>query len=211
MQVKLLRVLQEGMVEPVGSETTRKVDVRIISATNRDLKEMVTRGEFRDDLYYRLAVVPVDVPPLRERRNDIPLLAQRFLADISAKLDRQGMELSAEAMSVLVSHSWPGNIRQLQNAIQYTMIRCRDTVVLPDHLPPEITGPLSPLALHAAPPTEPGKVGRKPKLARESVAAALARAGGNKAKAARMLGVGRATLYNFLKDHADVVPDLDVN
>jgi PAS domain S-box-containing protein len=207
MQVKLLRVLQEGTVEPVGSESSRKVDVRIICATNRDLREMVDGGEFRDDLYYRLAVVPITVPPLRERRNDIPLLAQRFLDDISGSVGREGMALSDEAMSVLASYAWPGNVRQLQNAIQFTLIRCHDTLILPHHLPPEIieTTPL----IRSTPPSTPGKVGRKPKLMRDSVAAALTRAGGNKAKAARILGVGRATLYNFLKDHADLVVPAD--
>ncbi|MBD3316271.1 MAG: PAS domain S-box protein [Chitinivibrionales bacterium] len=211
MQVKLLRVLQEGMVEPVGSERSRMVDVRIICATNRDLREMVTNGEFRDDLYYRLAVVPIEVPPLRERRNDIPLLAKRFLEEISRKLGREGMEFSDEAMSVMIAHSWPGNVRQLQNAIQYTMIRCHETIVRPVHFPPEVLDVIPSIQIDVMTHAEPGRVGRKPKLARTRVAAALNKAGGNKAKAARLLGVGRATLYNFLKDHADLVPDLEAS
>jgi len=140
MQVKILRVLQEKTFEPVGGEVTRKVDVRVISASNKNLAEMVKKGTFREDLYYRLAVVPIELPPLRERRNDIKLLADHFLKSVSEKLGRPGMQFSVEALSLLMSYAWPGNIRQLQNAMQYSMIKCHDNTVLPEHLPPELTG-----------------------------------------------------------------------
>jgi PAS domain S-box-containing protein len=201
MQVKLLRVLQEGIFEPVGSETSRKVDVRIICATNRDLRGMVARGRFREDLFYRLAVVPIELPPLRERRNDIPLLARHFLAKTTAKLSRGTITFSGDTLSVLMNYAWPGNVRQLQNAIQFALIKCRDGEILPEHLPPEI---LSSTYVPIGTPPVPGKVGRRPKLTNEVVERALVKAGGNKAKAARLLGVGRATLYNFMNSRERV-------
>jgi PAS domain S-box-containing protein len=203
VQVKLLRVLQEGTFEPVGSEETRKVDVRIISATNGNLLEMIQDGTFREDVYYRLAVVPVEMPPLRERRNDIPLLANHYLRRVSEQLGREGMVMDDSTMSVLMSYAWPGNIRQLQNAIQFTMIKCHSRQIMPEHLPPEILGATGVGGFGGEQQREPGKVGRKPKLSIRDVEFALRKAGGNKAKAARMLGVGRATLYNFLTDHPE--------
>ncbi len=205
MQVKLLRVLQEGIVEPVGSETQKKVDVRILCATNRNLREMVNRGEFREDLYYRLAVVPIELPPLRERRNDIVLLARHFLAKTAEKLSRGEMTFSEDAMSILMNYSWPGNVRQLQNVIQFAMIKCRGNKILAEHLPPEILNNTFIPMMTA----NGAKAGRKPKLNIEMVESALAKAGGNKAKAARILRVGRATLYNFLNSHSEVLAVAD--
>ncbi len=205
MQVKLLRVLQEGIVEPVGSETHKVVDVRILCATNRNLREMVARGEFREDLYYRLAVVPIEIPPLRERRNDIVLLARHFLARTAGKLSRKDMAFSEDAISVLINYSWPGNVRQLQNVIQFAMIKCRGNTVMPEHFPPEILSTTSVSLIGNG----GGKVGRKPKLTAEMVESALTKAGGNKAKAARILKVGRATLYNFLNNHSEVLAEVE--
>ena len=199
MQVKLLRVLQEGTFEPVGGEKTITVDVRIICATNKDLKERVRTGEFREDLYYRLAVVPIHVPPLRERRNDISILADHFLEKFSARLGRTGIEFSDATRSLLMSYAWPGNVRQLQNAIQFALIKSRGVRIEVAHLPPEIT---QGLILPSQPGEDaPAKAGRKPKLTEEIVTSALRRTAGNKARAARMLGVGRATLYNFLAEN----------
>jgi PAS domain S-box-containing protein len=211
IQVKLLRVLQEGTFEPVGSEKTKKVNVRIISATNKNLRELTRKGTFREDLFYRLAVVPIELPPLRDRRNDIPFLVEYFLKNIISKLNREKMTVSKEALSVLMSFSWPGNIRQLQNAIQYTMIKCHGTTIQPEHLPPEINGSISSFAITHVHAGQPGKVGRKPKLNEESVGMALEKTGGNKAKAARILGVGRATLYNFLKDNESILKSYDIS
>jgi DNA-binding NtrC family response regulator len=203
MQVKLLRVLQEGTFEPVGSEASRTSNVRVISATNKDLMDLVKKGQFREDLYYRLAVVPIDMPPLRERRNDIPLLVRHFLRETSEKLDRRDVELSDNAMSVMMSYAWPGNVRQLQNAIQFALIKCRTSPVLPEHLPPELHGSVF-MAGDDAKAGEAGRVGRRPKLTVQSVEFALRKTAGNKAKAARVLGVGRATLYNFLDGHPEL-------
>jgi DNA-binding NtrC family response regulator len=199
MQVKLLRVLQEGTFEPVGGEHTARVDVRVISATNKSLKELVRKGTFREDLYYRLAVVPIEVPPFRERRNDIALLGDHFLEKFAGRLGKVKMQFSDNVRSIFMSYGWPGNVRQLQNVIQFSLIKCKGQVIEPDHLPPEITASM-------VLPTQKqqdlsGKAGRKPKLSEETVTVALRRTAGNKAKAARMLGVGRATLYNFLTEN----------
>lgn len=210
MQVKLLRVLQEGIFEPVGSEKSKQVDVRIISATNKDLKDLVKKETFRDDLYYRLAVVPMEMPPLRERRNDIPILAQSFLSEISNKLGKKEMAFSDDTLSIFMSYSWPGNVRQLQNAIQYTMIKCRGNKILPQHLPPEITDTVVSYGEKGDAEERKGKVGRKPKLTEESVKMSLIKAGGNKAKAARVLGVGRATLYNFINENPHIISSLPI-
>ena len=198
MQVKLLRVLQEGVFEPVGSETSRQVDVRVICATNRNLKEMVATGTFREDLYYRLAVVPIELPPLRDRRNDIPLLAQHFLKKTTGRIGRSTLGFSDDTLSILMNYNWPGNVRQLQNAIQFSLVKCRSATIMPAHLPPEI---ISSSYVPVGVPRIPGKVGRRPKLTKEVVERALVKTGGNKAKTARLLGVGRATLYNFLNNH----------
>lgn len=200
-QVKLLRVLQEGTFDPVGDDKPKKVDVRIICATNRDLKEQVDKGAFREDLYYRLAVVPLELPPLRDRKNDITLLATRFLTDVAKKIDRSDMTLSPDALAVFSAYKWPGNVRQLQNAIQYALVKCKSGAILPPHLPPEITAAVPVLAVDDVDNSEHKRVGRKPKLSCESVAIALTKSGNNKAKAARMLGVGRATLYNFMNEN----------
>jgi PAS domain S-box-containing protein len=200
MQVKLLRVLQEGIVEPVGGEIQKKVDVRVICATNRDLKALIAEGLFRNDLYYRLAVMPIELPPLRNRRGDIELLAGHFLDEYSKKLGKEVLSFSEEAMGLFMRYDWPGNVRQLQNAIQFALIKCRDRQIRPLHLPSEITDTV---IVSTGMPKIKGKAGRHPKLSADAVDQALARAGGNKAKAARILGVGRATLYNFLNEHPE--------
>jgi len=189
MQVKLLRVLQEGTFERVGSERTLKVNVRVISATNKDLSEEIARGNFREDLFYRLSVVPITLPPLRERRNDIPMLAEHILGQVVVDSGREGLSLSPEAMDVLISNDWPGNVRELQNWLQFALVKCRGEVILPEHLPPGSSGA-----------TRPARRPRKRKLDLESVRDALRASNGNKVEAARALGVSRATLYRFLDD-----------
>jgi transcriptional regulator with GAF, ATPase, and Fis domain len=194
-QVKLLRVLQEGTFQHVGGEETIKVDVRVISATNKNLTEEVAAGRFREDLFYRLCVVPVYLPPLRERRNDIPLLAEHLLKRALAEVDRESVVLSPEAVDVMVDYDWPGNVRELENAIRYALVKCRDNLLLPGYLPLKILKSHVPRELY---PKKPGKK-RKRKLDAESVWLALEEAGGSKIEAARRLGVSRATLYRFLQ------------
>jgi PAS domain S-box-containing protein len=188
MQVKLLRVLQSGAFERVGGEKTISVDVRIISATNLDLRRQMERQNFREDLYYRLSVVPIKIPALRERKNDIPLLASYFLEQ-AAEHGKKVARLSRAALSLMMDYGWPGNVRELQNAIHFALVKSRGHDIEADHLPPEIRQSAC----------QTFKPGPKPLLNQETVSAALARAGGNRSKAAKLLGVGRATLYRFME------------
>ena len=191
MQVKLLRVLQEGTFERVGSEETLQVDVRVIAATNKDLQKEIREGRFREDLYYRLSVMPILLPPLRERRTDIPLLANHVLQRAVREAGREPVTLSFEALDTMISYDWPGNVRELQNWLQFALVKCKDAVIRPEHLP-------APAA--AAGPARPAKRRRRRKLEAEAVRQALEQAKGNKVEAARLLGVSRATLYRFLDE-----------
>ncbi|SPF33770.1 Sigma54 specific transcriptional regulator, Fis family [Syntrophobacter sp. SbD1] len=187
MQVKLLRALQEGKFERVGAEKTICVNARIISATNKNLRRETEQQNFREDLYYRLSVVPISIPPLRERRNDIPLLAFHFLKQAVGQ-GHKATEVSEEALSLMMDYYWPGNVRELQNAIHYGLVKSRTGKIEVEHLPIEIrqmTGTTL-------------KPGPKPLLTLESIESAIRMAGGNRSKAAKLLGVGRATLYRSL-------------
>ena len=228
MQVKLLRVLQESVVEPVGGEKPIKIDVRIISATNKNLKKMVEEGTFREDLYYRLVVVPITVPPLRERGNDVILIARRLLTQLGEKFHREELRFSPLTESTLVSYDFPGNVRQLMNAVQYALIKCQGKLIEPEHLPPEIaeTVPTEIIRIEEDPQEEISdekkyphlrdllpeddepRIGRKPLLNREAIIEALITTGGNKAKAARLMGVGRATLYNYLQKYPEIMDEV---
>jgi PAS domain S-box-containing protein len=194
MQVKLLRVLQEGRFEQVGSEKTIKVNVRVISATHRDLIKEMAAGKFREDLFYRLSVVPLTLPPLRERRTDIPLLANHFL-----KLYANGKPItfSPDALDFMLGYNWPGNVRELQNWIQFALIKCKGGTILQEHLPP--------IALKAMPTPGGGSAlvhpsKGKQRLTLQIVRETLEKVGGNKVEAARALGVSRATLYRFMEE-----------
>jgi len=197
VQVKLLRFLQEGTLEKVGSEKNIKVNVRIVSATNKDLKKEVQKGNFREDLFYRLKVIPVTIPPLRERKSDIPLLVEHFFNKMAKINKRKRKNISKDAVSTLINYSWPGNVRELDNAIQFAVIKSTENVIAPKDLPMELTESLD-LNL---------KRGPSKKLDTDSVKTTLVKTGGNKAKAAKILNVGRATLYRFINDHPEIVPD----
>lgn len=193
MQVKLLRALQEGTFERVGGERTISVDVRVISATNKDLRREMERETFREDLYYRLSVVPIRLPALRERKNDIPLLVQHFLKQAVGR-GQVARSVSSEALSLLMDYSWPGNVRELQNAIHFALVKAQSGTIQPDHLPMEIRRDA---CLSAKP-------GPECRLSGDAVEAALRQAGGNRSRAAKLLGVGRATLYRFLERNPSV-------
>ncbi|MCU0600369.1 MAG: sigma 54-interacting transcriptional regulator [Desulfobacterales bacterium] len=193
MQVKLLRFLQTGKFERVGGEETVSVNVRIISATNSDLKKEVKKKNFREDLYYRLNVIPIHLPPLRNRKTDIPLLVENYLTQVNMG-DRPPAAISRDALSLMMDYEWPGNVRQLQNVLQYAIVKSNGRMIAPEHLPPEL-GVLEKIMLRRGPAK---------KLDLVSVRAALEKTGYNKAKAARHLGVGRATLYRFLGEHPEV-------
>jgi len=208
MQVKLLRFLETGKFEKVGGEKTVSVNVRIISATNSDLKEGVQNKTFREDLYYRLNVIPINLPPLRERKNDIPLLVAHFLKQIEQDGNGAPINISKEALSLIIDYSWPGNVRQLQNVLQYGVVKCRDNLIHSRDLPMELLA-FDQEKKRSREGDFPEKARRGPirKLDLETVAFALERTDNNKAKAARLLGVGRATLYRFLNDHPFPVTD----
>jgi transcriptional regulator with PAS, ATPase and Fis domain len=195
VQAKLLRVLQEGTFERVGDEKTISSDVRIISAANRDLKREVEKGNFRDDLYYRINVVPIYMPPLRERKNDIPLLIDHFLDRIVNDENQNPPDISDDAMSLMMGYHWPGNVRELENAIQFAIVKCKGREILPDDLPIELRKYKKPIS----------KRGPSKKLDIDAVKEALVKTGGNKAKAAKILGVGRATLYRFLANYPELM------
>ncbi len=194
VQAKLLRVLQEGTFERVGAEKSTSVDVRIISATNKNIKDEVKKGSFRSDLYYRLAVIPVHLPPLRKRKEDIPLLANHFLDIFSREGHKNHGALTSETLDLMMDYSWPGNVRELQSAIRHALVKSGGSAIKPAHLPIE---------LREWPDIHPSR-GPVRKLDMESVKTALIKSGGNKTKAAGSLGVGRATLYRFLVDFPDV-------
>lgn len=197
LQVKLLRFLQEGTFEKVGGEKTVSVDVRVVSATNKDLKKEVQKGNFREDLFYRLNVIPIHIPPIRERKSDIPLLVDHFLSKAPTIKGQRPVRISQEALNALLDYGWPGNVRELQNAVQFAIVRCKGKIIRPDDLPIELKEKSC----------EKPRRGPVRKLGAEDVRAALTRTGGNKARAAKVLGVGRATLYRFLGDHPDVLQE----
>jgi two-component system response regulator FlrC len=192
LQAKLLRVLQEHTFERLGGTKTITVDVRVIAATNRDLLAMVAAKTFRDDLYYRLSVFPITLPPLHERPADILPLANLFLQQASRKMAKRISGFSDEASRLLQERSWPGNIRELQNAVERAAILCRGEYILPEHLAgiPEAT----------AAPLEPRARTLK-ELEREAILAALAKCQGSRRKAAEQLGIGLRTLYTRLKEY----------
>ncbi len=197
MQVKLLRVLQDGSYLPLGSEETqKKVDVRVIAATHKDLKSEIKAGRFREDLFYRLCVVPITLPPLREKLADIPLLVKHFLKQASEEENRANIILSQETLNILMEHHWPGNIRELQNILRYLVIKCPNDIIEPQYLPPEFK------ERQVFPVQAKSLVIGSKKLNRTSALHAIESANGNKAKAAKILGVGRATLYRFLAANA---------
>ncbi len=201
LQPKLLRFLEDQTFTPLGGKVVRRVDTRIVAATNRDLKEMVNKGLFREDLYFRLAVLVLEIPPLRERTQDIPLLAEHFLKVLSKLRGRETGGWSPQAMRILLEYSWPGNVRELRNAVETALLLCPPgSEILPEHLPSFVRN-------HAT-MDHPGKgkilFPHIPLTLKEIEAAAIERAlernKGNKGKAARELGIHRVTLYRKLKE-----------
>ncbi len=197
IQVKLLRFLQEGVLEKVGSEKQIKVNVRIISAANKDLKEELKKENFRDDLFYRLNVIPISLPPLRDRKNDIPILVEHFLNQIAERYNQKPRRISTEALSSLMDYVWPGNVRELENAMQFAVIKCKNNMIQMDHLPNEINEKKNRFP----------RKGHSRKLDGDRVGTILKKTGGNKAKAAKLLGIGRATLYRYLNEHPEAIPE----
>ncbi len=189
IQVKLLRVLEESEFERVGSSALTKVDVRLIAATNRDIQDRVSRGEMREDLYYRLKVVEIRLPPLRDRHGDIPLLLEHFRAKFNAKFKKNIEAISSDVLSVFCKYSWPGNVRELEHAVEHAFVMCNHRIITCEHLPPDF------MKISA--------LRRSSKKAQDHSAQdtleALKKTGWNKTKAARLLGIDRVTIYRRIK------------
>ncbi len=200
LQVKLLRVLQEHTYERVGDSQTRRTNARIIAATNRNLRRLVADGRFREDLYYRLRVFPIELPPLRSRREDIEPMARLLLSRVGSRTGR-ALRLSPEAVRVLLSHDWPGNVRELENALEFAATVCQGQTLHPEDLPPEI----APGPSLAAPPEEPPpsapRVRGQPAQAipDRELLAALEQNRWNRVATARALGVSRSTLWRRMR------------
>ncbi len=201
MQAKLLRVLQEREIERVGGTKTIKIDVRVIAATNRDLEDMIERGEFRQDLYYRLNIITLVIPPLRERKEDIPALCATLLKKINNHFDYGVDEVSPEAMAVLTEYNWPGNVRELENVLERAVnLVDEETMIFPQHLPP--------LVKKAYKSKEGPDKDTEQKLSsviddaeKQAICKALEAAGGNKSKAAKLLGIHRSGFYQKLQKY----------
>ncbi|MFH1372195.1 MAG: sigma 54-interacting transcriptional regulator [bacterium] len=195
-QVKLLRLLQQREYEPVGGNTSIRADIRIMAATNRDLKELVAQGKFRDDLYFRLAVVKFELPSLSRRREDIPYLVDHFIEKFNARKGKRIISVSPSVMSILMQHDFPGNIRELENIIEYGFVVCHGSIIQKEHLPVEMLSG--------------GEFPEKPKISadnpiaesideRSRIVSTLRRHGGNMTLAAKELGIHRTTLWRKLK------------
>ncbi|MDP6776641.1 MAG: sigma 54-interacting transcriptional regulator [Candidatus Latescibacteria bacterium] len=197
-QVKLLRVLQDRQFERVGGSQTLKVDARVISASNRDLEAAVAAGRFREDLYYRLNVIPIVLPPLRTRREDIPLLVEHFMGEYCREMGRAELQIAPEAMKLLRSYRWPGNVRELQNLVERMVVVVDGDMVEPGHLPPEMVGGGEGDAATESGESQ-GELATLEEMERKHVEAALARSGWNQSRAARLLGISRDQLRNRIK------------
>lgn len=202
LQAKLLRVLQEREFSPLGSDTIRRVDVRVISATNRDLHKLVEEGLFREDLLYRLDVYNIRIPPLRERAADIPLLAQAFLSDLRAEMDKSVAQFSDAALEVLSAYDWPGNVRELRNAVERSLLSCRGEAITPDDLPDRVFGAGR---RDREPDAGLAQLGNRDldawleEAERQMITAALKECEGVQAQAARRLGITERSLWHRLK------------
>ena len=189
VQVKLLRVLQQKIVEKVGDNTPVPVDVRVVSATNRDLEDLVARGLMREDFYYRIKVVSLQVPPLRDRREDIPMLLEHFLAGHGA----EAREIDDAVLRILMSYDWPGNVRELEHAIEHAVVLARGERISPQHLPPEIVGRTPDVDLRLA--------GGDPDTEEARIRDALQRNAWRRGRTARELGIDRSTLWRKIKTY----------
>jgi two-component system response regulator HydG len=199
IQVKLLRVLETKQFERVGDSRPLKADVRIITATHRDLEALVAAGKFRQDLFFRINVIPISLPPLRERLEDVPLLVEHFLKTISRRRDKNLAGLSREAMDILLAYPWPGNVRELKGVLEYAAVVAEGDIITSAHLPPQLLkGP------KAMAPPPAGEAARETAAApveadKTALLRALQQTGGNQSKAAALLGISRVTLWHRLK------------
>jgi two-component system response regulator HydG len=192
-------VLQEREIERVGESRKRKIDIRVVAATNKDLYQLVRTGEFRQDLYYRLKVFPIDVPPLRHRKEDIPLLASHFIARQNKKTDKQIQGLSQTALRLFMDHSWPGNVRELENAIEHAFVLCNEKEIDIFDLPIELRKAKYQPGL-AAPSFESfHQPRRRNHLSKSHLESLLLECDWNKAEVARRVGLSRTAIWKYMK------------
>jgi PAS domain S-box-containing protein len=204
-QIKLLRILEEKEIERVGDHRPIKVDVRVVSATNRNLEALIEKGLFREDLYFRINVFPIACPPLRERIEDLPLIVQSFIRRNNQKSGKKILGLTPEAIEKMTAYSWPGNVRELRNAIEYAFVLCGSGGIGVDHLPPRIADTIP----EGAPAAVSMTTGMADPAKKRALLDALRQAGGNRSEAARILGVSRVTVWKQIKKYGiDVYRDL---
>ncbi|HHE54383.1 MAG TPA: sigma-54-dependent Fis family transcriptional regulator, partial [Caldithrix abyssi] len=192
-QIALLRVLETHQIERVGSSRSLEVNVRIVAASNKDLKELIEEGRFREDLYYRLNVYRIDLPPLNERTGDVPMLVEYFIRQFNAKYNMQIASIDSQALEILQNYAWPGNVRELRNVVLNAMIQAKDRIQIKD---------LPPFVLKPGPQEIRFRAGMSlPDIERLTIVKTLKMVGGNKLKAAELLGISRKSLYNKLEDY----------
>jgi DNA-binding NtrC family response regulator len=201
IQAKLLRVIQEKEIKPVGGEKTIRVDVRIIAATNQDLKQAISQKKFREDLYYRLNVVPIHIPPLRERKEDIPLLVNHFLKKYNKKREVPIARVESETLKLLMDYDWPGNVRELKNAIERALILEDEDVLLPRGFP-WFVGQRQMKTLASN-----NKVYNLEELEKRHIKRVLSETRGHRSQAAHLLGIDRKTLYQKIKKYGLDIKD----
>ncbi len=199
VQVKLLRVLEEKKIERVGDNTPVAVDVRVITATHKNLESMIEQGKIREDLYFRINVFPLYCPSLADRRDDIPIISQSFIRRNAASSGKKIIGLTPEALEKLSAYSWPGNVRELRNAIEYAFVLCQSGAIDVKHLPPKIAAPENPVALACS-------LDSTCMEGRTELIRVLREAGGNQSRAAKMLGVSRVTVWKRIKKYG-----IDIN
>jgi transcriptional regulator with PAS, ATPase and Fis domain len=192
IQIELLRVLQEKEFERVGDSATMKVDVRVIAASNQNLSDKVKLGEFREDLYYRLNVMKISLPPLRERREDIPLLVDFFIKKFNNKFNKEITAVSTDVQKSFMAYAWPGNVRELEHSLEHSFILCQQSIITLDHLPPEIKTFIV---------DEVGLQGNSNIDDPQVIIQALEKVAWNKTKAASLLGISRRSIYRKIKEY----------
>jgi transcriptional regulator with PAS, ATPase and Fis domain len=196
IQVKLLRAIEDEIITPVGGTKGEKVDIRLLAATNHELQEEVNKGSFRSDLYYRLRVLSIHLPDLKDRREDIPLLAKYFLKKYNSSLKKEVRMISKKTLNLLLDYDWPGNVRELEHVMERAVLVCDSEDILPEHLPPEIQFP------EESPIRKAGQEGKPlDVMEKEYIKMILKKTDGHKSRAASILGIDRRTLYRKLKNY----------